>query len=204
MRNTFNARSLLSISSFCIVTLFASGCANTVQYGEASKPTTVTTEFGVTDLQNMVSKMTDNMINSPTVMSYTYARRPSLAVDSLINRTGRALNTRLVSSTVSQKLETQGTYRIIMGTPVDGSKQKLGLQAPDSLDETANAHKISTSLGADLFLYGDVSEVIRSHPTTKEVFYRISMHLLDSKSGGIVWQEEKEFLKSQKKIVFGI
>jgi len=204
MRTLHSARSILRIGTLCVATVLASGCANTVQYGEASKPETITTEFGITDLQNMISKMTDNMINNPTVMSYTYARRPTMAIDSLVNRTGRPLNTRVVSSVISQKLQTQGTYSLIEGMKVETAKARLRLQSPESLEEAANAHKISTNLGSDLFLYGDISEVIRTRPTTKEVFYRISMRLLDNKSGGVVWQEEKEFLKSQKKIVFGI
>lgn len=204
MRHQSRTQTLLRIGTFCIATLFASGCANTVQYGEAIKPETITTEFGITDLQNMVSKMTDNMINNPTVMSYTYARSPTLAIDSLVNRTGRPLNTRVVSSVISQKLQTQGTYQLIEGMKVETAKARLRLQSAEALEEPANAAKISSSLSADLFLYGDISEVIRTRPTTKEVFYRISMKLLDNKSGGVVWQEEKEYLKSQKKIVFGI
>lgn len=204
MRNLLPAKSLLSVTTLCIATLLGSGCTNTIKYGDEIKPATVTTEFGVTDLQNMVSKMTDNMIGNPTVMSYTYAKRPALALDTLINRTGRPLNTPVVTSVVSQKLQAQDTFRLIEGATVQGTKQRLGLQSAEALDEPANAQKICAGLGADLFLYGDVSEVIRTHPTTKEVYYRISMHLLDNKSGGVVWQEEKEFLKSQKKIVFGI
>lgn len=204
MRTPVSVKSLLTVGTLCVATLAGSGCTNTVQYGEASKAEVVTTEFGISDLQNMVSKMTDNMISNPTVMSYTYAKRPSMALDTLTNRTGRPLNMRVVSSVISQKLQSQDTFRLIEGTTVENTKQRLRLQSADALEEPANAHKISSALGADLFLYGDVSEVVRTHPTTKEVFYRISMQLLDNKSGGIVWREEKEFLKSQKKIVFGI
>lgn len=204
MRTSFSVKSLFTVGTLCVATLLGSGCTNTVQYGEASKPEVVTTEFGLSDLQNMVSKMTDNMINNPTVMSYTYAKRPSLALDSLINRTGRPLNTRVVTGVISQKLQSQDTFRLIEGMSVENTKKRLRLQSPEAMEEPANAHKISSALAADLFLYGDISEVVRTHPTTKEVFYRVSMQLLDNKSGGVVWREEKEFLKSQKKIVFGI
>lgn len=204
MQNLRPASSLLGIGLLCLASALNSGCANTVQYGEASKPATVTTEFGVTDLQNMASKMTDNMINNPTVMSYTYGHRPTLALDSLTNNTGRPLNTGVVGSVVSQKLQTLGAYQLIEGNSVANAKSRLRLQSPDALDDVMNAQKVCSSVGADLFLYGDVSEVVRTHPTAKEVYYRVSMRLLDSKSGGVVWQEEKEFLKSQKKIVFGI
>lgn len=204
MRTPVSIKSLLTLGTLCLATVLGSGCTNTIQYGEASKPEVVTTEFGLSDLQNMVSKMTDNMVNNPTVMSYTYAKRPSLALDSLINRTGRPLNTRVVTGVISQKLQSQDTFRLIEGMTVENTKKRLRLQSPEAMEEPANAHKVSSALGSDLFLYGDISEVVRTHPTTKEVFYRVSMQLLDNKSGGVVWREEKEFLKSQKKIVFGI
>ncbi len=204
MRTPVSLKSVFTLGTLCIATLVGSGCTNTVQYGDASKPEVVTTEFGISDLQNMVSKMTDNMIANPTVMSYTYAKRPALALDSLTNRTGRPLNTRVVTSVISQKLQTQDSFRLIEGMTIENTKQRLRLQSADALEEPASAHKVSSALGADLFLYGDVSEVVRTHPTTKEVFYRVNMQLLDNKSGGVVWREEKEFLKSQKKTVFGI
>ncbi|HEX4938232.1 MAG TPA: hypothetical protein VFX11_06125, partial [Candidatus Kapabacteria bacterium] len=63
---------------------------------------------------------------------------------------------------------------------------------------------LSQSVGADFLLIGEISNVIRSQPQQKEVWYRLSLKLVDERSGQFLWQERREFLKSQKKVIYGI
>ena len=59
-------------------------------------------------------------------------------------------------------------------------------------------------MAADYLLVGEISNVIRTQPKQKKVFYRLSLKLLDQSNGETIWREQRELLKSEKNIVYGI
>jgi uncharacterized protein (TIGR02722 family) len=185
-------------------TLMLGACTNTIKYDAASRPASVQTEFNVTDLQSMAGSMVDNMLTHPSVLSYTLAKRPSLALDPLVNLTGRDIGVNAASQDVLEKLMTSDSFRLVDAGSVKAARSKTGLSPNQSIDDKALAWSMARSLNADLLLFGEVSEVIRSKATAKDVFYRVDLRLLDRKTGGIAWQDQKEFLKSQKKNIYGL
>ncbi len=185
-------------------TLLLTACTNTIKYDVANRPSVVKTEFNVTDLQSMVGGMTDNMLTHPSVLSYTLAKRPALAVDTLVNLTGRELGVSVASNDMLEKLLAADSFKVIGGDNVRTARSQAGLGDVQAIDDKAAAWSMAKALNADLLLYGEVSEVIRAKATAKDVFYRVDLRLLDRKTGGIAWQDQKEFLKSQKKTIYGL
>jgi uncharacterized protein (TIGR02722 family) len=184
--------------------LLLGACTNTIKYDVANRPSVVKTEFNVTDLQSMVGNMTENMLTHPSVLSYTLAKRPSLAVDTLINLTGREIGVSVASNDMLEKLIAADSFRVLGSDSVRNARSRAGLAAGQAIDDKAIAWSMAKTLSADLLLYGEVSEVIRAKATAKDVFYRVDLRLLDRKTGGIAWQDQKEFLKSQKKTIYGL
>ena len=53
-------------------------------------------------------------------------------------------------------------------------------------------------------MVGEISNIIRTEPKQKKVFYRVSLKLLEQDTGQYIWQQQQELLKSEKNIVYGI
>lgn len=142
--------------------LLLGACTNTIKYDVANRPSVVKTEFNVTDLQSMVGNMTENMLTHPSVLSYTLAKRPSLAVDTLINLTGREIGVSVASNDMLEKLIAADSFRVLGSDSVRNARSRAGLAAAQAIDDKAIAWSMAKTLSADLLLYGEVSEVIRA------------------------------------------
>lgn len=180
------------------------GCANTIKYGEATRTEAIKTEIGINELQAATDKLVGKMLTFPSVQSLTKSQRPTVAIDTISNHTQENLDTGIMTANLYEQLTASGQFRLS-----DPEKVKQGREeASNLLDYGATtdkaAKKIAGAASADLVLYGSLVDIIRIKPTNKEVYYRLSLHLLDAGSGKEVWSDEHEILKSQRKAIYGI
>ena len=180
------------------------GCANTIKYGEATRTEAIKTEIGINELQAATDKLVGKMLTFPSVQSLTKSQRPTVAIDTISNHTQENLDTGIMTANLYEQLTASGQFRLS-----DPEKVMQGREeASNLLDYGATtdkaAKKIAGAASADLVLYGSLVDIIRIKPTNKEVYYRLSLHLLDAGSGKEVWSDEHEILKSQRKAIYGI
>ncbi|CBL43732.1 Hypothetical protein HDN1F_01490 [gamma proteobacterium HdN1] len=194
---------IVKFGLFCLLAALGSGCANTVQYGDSGRGETRTTETGIHDLQSATTQMTEAMINDIRVMAYTYGRRPTIAISPFTNQSGNAVSVAPLQRSIVESLQKQDAYQIIDEQKLAETRNQLQLPPNKALTTPGSGPQLAKALGADLLLYGEISEVIRVHPDSRETYYRIELHLVDGKNGNLIWQEKKEFLKSGKKAIFG-
>ena len=197
-------RKSLTLLGAAIMALGMQGCANTIKYGEATRAETLKTEVGISELQAATQKLVDKMLVYPSVTEKTADKRPTIAIDAITNHTHNGMDTGPMTAGVFEQLTASGQFRFSSPEKIRASRE----QAKDLLDYGATtakaAQKIANEVDAELVVYGSLVDIIRIKPTHKEVYYRINLNLLDAQSGNVIWQDEHEFLKSQKKAVYGI
>jgi penicillin-binding protein activator len=181
-----------------------SACQSKVEYGDATEVETVNENFGSTDLQAIAAKMVDSMMVFPPVMSITDTGRPIIFVDKIKNKTSEHIDTESVTDTISNKLLRSGKFRFIDMTKVDTVRKQLDYQNNAGMVDPSTAIKFGRQIGAQFMLYGNLSSIVKQDGSTKDVYYKMTMRLMDLQTGLIEWSDEKEIRKTRSKSFLGL
>ncbi|MBB1268595.1 penicillin-binding protein activator LpoB [Shewanella sp. SR44-3] len=181
-----------------------SACQSKVEYGDATEVETVNENFGSTDLQAIAAKMVDSMMVFPPVMSITDTGRPIIFVDKIKNKTSEHIDTESVTDTISNKLLRSGKFRFIDMTKVDTVRKQLDYQNNAGMVDPSTAIKFGRQIGAQFMLYGNLSSIVKQDGSTTDVYYKMTMRLMDLETGLIEWSDEKEIRKTRSKSFLGL
>lgn len=196
-------RHALLLPLLAVSVLGLSACS-TVQYGEATAVETVNTDFGSTDLQLIAEKMVDNMLTAPAVLQITAnARRPIVFVDNIKNKTTEHIDTESITDTISTRMLKSGQFRFVDMTKVEAVTKQFDYQQSSGLVDEAKATKVGRQVGAQYMLYGNLSSIVKHAGSTKDVYYKFTLKLMDLESGTVEFIDEKEIRKTRKRSLIG-
>lgn len=184
--------------------LLLAGCTNTIKYDDAPIKKAVSTGISQTEFQKSTQAMVSAMLQSPGVQNATRNSRPKLAVFGLMDFTSENLDIKALNNGMFAQIGQSARFNFADPAALAKADQQQNPNRYELLENPAASKTLSDAVGADYLLVGEISNVVRTQPTLKEVYYRVSLKLVDEKSGQFLWQENREFLKSQKKIVYGI
>lgn len=181
-----------------------SGCANTVSYGDAQAVETKTVDFGSTDLQKIAADMVDSMMMSGSVAAITKNSRPIVFIDGIKNKTSEHIDTESITDTISTKMLNSGKFRFVDMDRVEDVRQQLQFQNNDQLVDKGSSVQFGKMVGAQYMLYGNLSSIVKEDGRDKDIYYKMTMRLMDIKSGLIEWADETEIRKEQSRSMFGL
>ncbi len=186
------------------VAIGLAGCQSRVQYGDATEVETVNENFGSTDLQAITAKMVDSMLTFPPVVAMTANDRPIIFVDNIKNKTSEHIDTESVTDSISNKLLRSGKFRFIDMTKVDSVRKQLDYQNNSGMVDPSTAINFGRQIGAQFMLYGNLSSIVKQDGSTTDVYYKMTMRLMDLETGLIEWSDEKEIRKTRSKSFLGL
>ncbi len=181
--------------------LMASGCATQVSYGDARETETVTVDYGASDLQSMANKMVQSLLTSPGAREA--GGRPVLFVDNLRNKTSEHIDTEAITDTVRTRLLRSGKFRFVDMSRVQAVKQQLEYQSQSGMVDPAAMVRLGKQTGAQYMLYGNLSSIVKDNGKVKDVYYQMTMNLMELKSGELVWADQQEIRKQRRKGTLG-
>ncbi|MCL1037148.1 penicillin-binding protein activator LpoB [Shewanella corallii] len=181
-----------------------SACQSRVEYGDATAVETVNENFGSSDLQAITAKMVDSMLTFPPVVALTANERPVIFVDRIKNKTSEHIDTESVTDSISNQLLRSGKFRFIDMTKVDAVRKQLDYQNNSGMVDPSHAIKFGRQIGAQYMLYGNLSSIVKQDGSTKDVYYKMTMRLMDLDTGLIEWSDEKEIRKTKSKSFLGL
>ncbi len=194
-------KTLLAVAA--IGTLALSGCASTMQYGDAGSAKPISTEFGSSDLQQIAESMVDSMISFPPLVELTSSKRPVVSVDKVKNKTMQHIDTESVTDSIRAKLLRSGKFRFIDRTTDAQTIEELKTQQDSGLVDKKSAVQFGQQLGAEFLLTSNFSEIVQKAGSTTDVYYKFTMSLKNLKTGILEWSDEKEIRKVFKRGTFG-
>lgn len=183
--------------------LILGGCARQVSYGDAQEVETTTIDFGSTDLQKIAADMTDSMLSSGSVTAITRDNRPIVFVESIKNKTAEHIDTESITDTVSTRLINSGRFRFVDMTRVEAVREQLDFQNNDALVNPGTAIQFGKMVGAQYMLYGNLSSINKRDGSDQDVYYKMTMRLMDLETGLIEWADETEIRKKLSKSLIG-
>lgn len=188
--------------------LLSSGCVTTggtgrvngggdVQYGDARAVETVTADFGSSDLQSTAEQMTQSLLESRWVTG-TQAP-PKIRLREVQNKTMEHIDTKAITDKIRLKLLKSGAVRFLADTSNLGE-----VAAERDLTETATKKSQMKSMtNADYIITGTVRAIKKANRDVQDVYYNVSLELVDPQSGEILWADEKEIRKLVNRATLG-
>jgi uncharacterized protein (TIGR02722 family) len=180
------------------------GCSNKVSYGDAQAVETTTIDFGSTDLQTIAGEMVDSMMASGSVSYITSEQRPIVFVERIKNKTSEHIDTGSITDTISTKMLNSGKFRFVDMDRVESVRDQLNFQNNDELVNQSSAIQFGKMVGAQYMLYGNLSSIVKKAGSDEDVYYKMTMRLMDLESGLIEWADETEIRKQQSKSLLGL
>ncbi|HGY9563318.1 TPA: penicillin-binding protein activator LpoB [Vibrio cholerae] len=180
------------------------GCSNKVSYGDAQAVETVNVDFGSTDLQKIAAEMVDSMMMSGSVSAITRDGRPIVFVERIKDKTSEHIDTESITDTISTKMLNSGKFRFVDMDRVEAVRDQLNFQNNDELVNQSTAIQFGKMVGAQYMLYGNLSSIVKNAGSDKDVYYKMTMRLMDLQTGLIEWADETEIRKQQSKSLLGL
>ncbi len=194
-------KSIIAVLGLAVI---LGGCSNRVTYGDAQATETTTIDFGSSDLQKIAAEMVDSMMMSGSVAAITRDQRPIVFVESIKNKTSEHIDTESITDTISTKMLNSGKFRFVEMDRVESVRQQLNFQNTDELVNQSTAIQFGKMVGAHYMLYGNLTSIVKNAGSDKDVYYKMTMRLMDIESGLIEWADETEIRKAQSKSLFGL
>jgi len=194
--------------SVTIATILLSGCApkggagmvgydSNVKYGDAKAVETVTADFGSTDLQSTAEALTQSLLESRYIAKAQ--QPPKVRLRTVNNLTYEHIDTKAITDKIRIKLLKSGQVRFLADTAnLNQVKDERELTA------SATAMKENKAMAdSDFIVTGNVRSIKKANDDVKDVYYNVSLELVNPQSGEIVWADEKEIRKVTAKSSVG-
>lgn len=196
------------ILSITTAALFLSGCSTSggagmvgydsnVKYGDAKAVETVTADFGSTDLQSTAEALTQSLLESRYISKAT--QPPKVRLRTVNNLTYEHIDTKAITDKIRIKLLKSGQVRFLADkTNLDEVYDEQQLTASNTVKE--NSKNIEE---ANYIVTGNVRSIKKANDSVKDVYYNVSLELVNPQTGEIVWADEKEIRKVTSKSSVG-
>jgi penicillin-binding protein activator len=191
------------LTAVALGALALSGCASTMQYGDAGSAKPISTEFGSSDLQQIADSMVDSLLIFPPMVELTTGRRPVVSVDKVKNKSMQHIDTESVTDSIRARLIRSGKFRFIDRTTDTQTVEELKIQQDSGLVDKKNAVEFGQQFGAEFLLTSNFSEITQRVSNTTDTYYKFTMSLKNLKTGILEWSDEKEIRKVFKRGTFG-
>lgn len=186
-----------SVMALLAAATLLGGCAQPINYGGGLHGIeNAVTNFGVSDLEKLSSSMVDKMLASTAVRSMTAHGEPIVVVDSIKNQTRQHIDTTDLTAIITERLQDSGKFSFVDPARVKAVRQQLNFREDDRFVNQSTAIQFGNMVGAQYMLYGHVSTVTKSTSNGKQTYYKVTMRLMDLKSGIIEWSDQDQVIKT--------
>lgn len=186
----------------------ATGCATTggtgrtgsggaVSYGDAKAVETVTEDFGSTDLQTTAEDMTQSLLETRFIAKAVAP--PKVRLRQVKVLADEHIDSKAITDKIRIKLLKSGMVRFL----ADELNLDEVNKERDFTETSTKKTDLKAMTNSDYIITGTVRSIKKSNSDLKDVYYLITMELVDPQSGETVWADEKEIRKTVAKKTIG-
>lgn len=178
-----------------LVAAALAGCAKPVtEYGDAKAVETVTNEFGSTDLQTLAESLTRSLLNTQLIQQ---GNRPIVTIADVRNKTNEYIDTKSITDSIRSQLLKSGSVRFAVDIKdMEAQIAELRRQGDKDLYDQNTTQKAGRMVGAAYRLEGDLTSIVKQTKEIKDVYYKLSLRLINVQTGLIEWADEKDIRKT--------
>lgn len=196
-----NLRSLIVL----LLGLFLTACATTsggptlgssyISYGDTEAVETITNEFSSTDLKILAESMTESLLATPILTD-----RPTITIADVKNKTSEYVDTKTITDSIRNKMLKSGKVRFVVDiVAMENQTEELTRQNQSGLYKKDTVAELGGMEAAKFRLEGSITSIVKSTSKYKDVYYVLSMQLINNGAGIIEWADEKDIRKTTKR-----
>lgn len=188
-----------------IAAAFSSGCSTSMVATETQLDRkAMTAALEPQDVRRTVEKMVDSMLADQEFIAEIGGKRPVLDITGIKNRSSMHLDMRSITSSIRTKLLRSRRFRFMDRSTAADDLQIMNDQALNGMTDQSRAVKMGRQSAAQMYLYGELSEMRQHVDGVTDRYYKFTLNLKDIGSGEIVWSDEQEIRKQQETSFFGM
>ena len=191
------------------------GCAMTARETQLDRPA-MSAKLEPQDVRRTVEKMVDSMITDADVIKEVGGNKPVLDITGIKNRSTMHIDMNMITSSIRTKLIRSRLFRFVDRSTAADDLQFMNDQALNGLTDPRKAVRAGQQSAAQMYLYGELSEMRQevddasenwaniTFTTSTDRYYKFNLNLKDLRTGEIIWTDEQEIRKDQKRRVLGM
>ena len=191
------------------------GCAMTARETQLDRPA-MSAALEPQDVRRTVEKMVDSMITDADVIKEVGGNKPVLDIAGIKNRSTMHIDMNMITSSIRTKLIRSRLFRFVDSSTSATDLKTMNDQALNGLVDPNKAIRAGQQSAAQMHLYGELSEMRQdvddasenwaniTFSSTTDRYYKFNLNLKDLRTGEIIWTDEQEIRKDQKRRVFGM
>jgi uncharacterized protein (TIGR02722 family) len=183
-----------------LVCLCCLACGKRVEYGDATAVETLTIDFGSTDLQMIAEKMVQSLLACPVLAE---GQRPVILVSRVRNKTDEHIDTKSITDKIRTSLLQSGEVRFVADEVREEVMEELKYQSDSGHVDPETRKRIGKLVGPGYLLMGEITSIRKKAGRKTDLYFKITLNLVEIETGLIRWAEEKEIRKGQKKALIG-
>ena len=180
-----------------------SGCATTHARETQLDMRAKTSALEPQDVRRTVEKMVDSMLADQEFIKEYCEGKPVLDVATFKNATTMHLNMKSITDSIRTKLIRSRRFKFIDSSTSGTDLKTMNDQALNGLTDPSKAIAAGQQSAAQMYLYGDLSEMRSQMNDVTDRYYKFTLNLKDLRTGEIAWTDEQEIRKEEKKSVMG-
>jgi len=189
----------VAAAAACLFTGCASTHARETQLDMRAK----TAALEPQDVRRTVEKMVDSMLADQEFIKEYCANRPVLDIGTFKNATTMHLNMKSITDSIRTKLIRSRKFKFVDSSTSAQDLKTMNDQALNGLTDPSKAVSMGQQSAAQMYLYGDLSEMRSQTDDVTDRYYKFTLNLKDLRTGEIAWTDEQEIRKEEVKNVMG-
>ena len=185
----------LALALVIVFAVWTCGCRRTVRYGDPTAVETLTVDFGSTDLQMIAKRMVESLLSSPVIQE---RHRPVVQVASIKNKTHEHIDTKAITDKIRTTLVQSGKVQFTAAELRPEVADELTYQRDSGYVDPTTRKQIGEQIGADFLLAGEITSITKERDRIKDVYYKVTLNLINLETGLIDWADEKEIRKGER------
>ena len=185
-------KKIAAFTSILVFSMIFSACGSTVEYGDASKDKG-SAEWGPKEIKMTTSMMVGSIYS---YLKDEWKQPAFLQVKKFQNKTSEHIDTKMISEEIVTQLIKKRISFVDDSLTAEAleemEKGMSGMIDPDS------AVPMGYLKSPNMYLTGDVRDNVRTVKGKNIQYLVVTLKLYNLKTGIIMWQEQKEFLKTSK------
>ena len=191
------------------------GCAMTARETQLDRQA-MSAALEPQDVRRTVEKMVDSMLADADVIQEVGGNKPVLDIGPMKNSSTMHISMSMITSSIRTKLIRSRMFKFVDKTTTAADLQMMNDQALNGLVDQRKAVRAGQQSAAQMILYGELSEMRQNvhdasenwmnitFSETTDRYYKFNLNLKDLRTGEIVWTDEQEIRKDEKRRYFGM
>ena len=194
---------ILVCAAAAAVATLVTGCASTKARETQLDMRAKTAALEPQDVRRTVEKMVDSMLADKDFIAEVGGKRPVLDITGIKNRSTMHLDMASITDSIRTKLVRSRKFRFMDSSNAADDLQFMNDQAMNGMTDPKKAVRAGRQSAAQMYLYGAVSEMRDQTNGVTDRYFKFTLNLKDLATGEIVWTDEQEIRKEQKRGVVG-